>query len=256
LREGAMDLDGKTALVTGGSGDIGRAIAEALAAADVDVAISYVGHLEAATAVADAVRSAGRRSLAVQLDQRDPAAIDAAVDTVVRALGRLDILVNNAAWNIGIPFTDLDALTVDVWDRVLETNLRGPYLLARAFAPHLRAHGAGRIVNIASVGGLYPGSSSIAYSASKAGLIHLTRCLAVALAPEVTVNCVAPGLVEGTRMAQRLPEEIVEWARGQAVLRRTGDARDIAAQTVSFCRAESITGQVLVVDGGMPGAMH
>jgi 3-oxoacyl-[acyl-carrier protein] reductase len=251
-----MDLDGKTALVTGGSGDIGRAIARALAAAGVDVAISYVGHLNGATAVADAVRVAGRRSLAVQLDQRDPAAIDAAVDTVVRALGRLDILVNNAAWNIGIPFTDLDALTVDVWDRVLETNLRGPYLLARAFAPHLRAHGAGRIVNIASVGGLYPGSSSIAYSASKAGLIHLTRCLAVALAPEVTVNCVAPGLVEGTRMAQRLPEEIVEWARGQAVLRRTGDARDIAAQTVAFCRAESITGQVLVVDGGMPGAMH
>jgi 3-oxoacyl-[acyl-carrier protein] reductase len=251
-----MDLDGKTALVTGGSGDIGRAIARALAAAGVDVAISYVGHLNGATAVADAVRAAGRRSLAVQLDQRDPAAIDAAVDTVVRALGRLDILVNNAAWNIGIPFTDLDALTVDVWDRVLETNLRGPYLLARAFAPHLRAHGAGRIVNIASVGGLYPGSSSIAYSASKAGLIHLTRCLAVALAPEVTVNCVAPGLVEGTRMAQRLPEEIVEWARGQAVLRRTGDARDIAAQTVAFCRAESITGQVLVVDGGMPGAMH
>jgi len=251
-----MDLDGKTALVTGGSGDIGRAIAEALAAADVDVAISYVGHLEAATAVADAVRAAGRRSLAVQLDQRDPAAIDAAVDTVVRALGRLDILVNNAAWNIGIPFTDLDALTVDVWDRVLETNLRGPYLLARAFAPHLRAHGAGRIVNIASVGGLYPGSSSIAYSASKAGLIHLTRCLAVALAPEITVNCVAPGLVEGTRMAQRLPEEIVQWARGQAVLRRTGDVRDIAAQTVAFCRAESVTGQVLVVDGGMPGAMH
>ena len=251
-----MDLDGKTALVTGGSGDIGRAIARALAAAGVDVAISYVGHLNGATAVAEAVRAAGRRSLAVQFDQRDPAAIDAAVDTVVRALGRLDILVNNAAWNIGIPFTDLDALTVDVWDRVLETNLRGPYLLARAFAPHLRAHGAGRIVNIASVGGLYPGSSSIAYSASKAGLIHLTRCLAVALAPEVTVNCVAPGLVEGTRMAQRLPEEIVEWARGQAVLRRTGDARDIAAQTVAFCRAESITGQVLVVDGGMPGAMH
>jgi len=251
-----MDLDGKTALVTGGSGDIGRAIAGALAAAGVDVAIAYVGHLQGATAVADAVRAAGRRSLAVQLDQRDPAGIDAAVDTVVQALGRVDILVNNAAWNIGIPFTDLDALTVDVWDRVLETNLRGPYLLARACAPHLRAHGAGRIVNIASVGGLYPGSSSIAYSASKAGLIHLTRCLAVALAPEVTVNCVAPGLVEGTRMAQRLPEEIIQWARGQAVLRRTGDAGDIAAQTVAFCRAESMTGQVLVVDGGMPGAMH
>ena len=251
-----MDLEGKAAFVTGGSGDIGSAIARALAAAGADVAISYVGHREGADVTVDAVRAAGRRGVAVQLDQREPASIDASVDAVVRALGRLDILVNNAAWNIGIPFTDLDALTADIWDRILETNLRGPYLLAKAFAPHLRAHGAGRIVNIASVGGLYPGSSSIAYSASKAGLIHLTRCLAVALAPDVAVNCVAPGLVEGTRMAQRLPEQIVQWARSQVVLGRAGDARDIAAQVVTFCRADSVTGQVVVVDGGMPGAMR
>ena len=251
-----MDLNGKTALVTGGSGDIGSAIANALALAGADVAISYVGHKKGAAATADAVRAAGKRSLAVQLDQQDPVAIDAAVDTVVGEFGRVDILVNNAAWNIGIPFSDLAALTADIWDRVLDTNLRGPYLLARAFAPHLRAHKAGRIVNIASVGGLYPGSSSIAYSASKAGLIHLTRCLAVALAPDVTVNCVAPGLVEGTRMAQRLPEEIVRMARSQAVLERVASARDIAAQVVTFCQADSITGQVLVIDGGVPGAMH
>jgi 3-oxoacyl-[acyl-carrier protein] reductase len=168
----------------------------------------------------------------------------------------MDVLINNAAWNIGIPFTDLDALTADIWDRVLETNLRGPYLLGRSCAPHLRAHGAGRIVNIASIGGLYPESSSIAYSASKAGLIHLTRCLAVALAPDVTVNCIAPGLVEGTRMAHRIPAEVVETARSQAVLGRAGSIEDIAAQTVAFCQAESITGQVLVIDGGRPGGMH
>jgi 3-oxoacyl-[acyl-carrier protein] reductase len=108
-------------------------------------------------------------------------------------VGRVDILVNNAAWNIGIPFPDLDALTTEIWDQVLETNLRGPYLVARAFAPHLRAHGAGRIVNIASVGGLYPGSSSIAYSASKAGLIHPSRCLAVALAQTSQLTVLHPG---------------------------------------------------------------
>jgi NAD(P)-dependent dehydrogenase (short-subunit alcohol dehydrogenase family) len=198
----------------------------------------------------------GRRSLAVQLDQRDSRAIDTCIDSVVGELGRLDILVNNAAWNIGIPFRALDALTAEIWDRVLETNLRGPYLLARACAPHLRAHGSGRIVNIASVGGLSPASSSIAYSASKAGLIHLSRCLAVALAPDVTVNCIAPGLVEGTRMAQRLPEEIVQGARSQAVLGRTGSADDIAEQVVTFCRAQSVTGQVVVIDGGMPVGMH
>src|SRR5262245_17478773 len=156
MEEGAMDLKNKTAFVTGGSGDLGGVIARALAAAGVDVAISYVGHLEGATATVEAVQATGRKSLAVPLDQRDAVTIDVAVEKVVEAFGRVDILVNNAAWNIGIPFSDLEALTAEVWDRVLEINLRGPYLLARAFASYLRAHGAGRIVNIASVGGLLP----------------------------------------------------------------------------------------------------
>jgi len=251
-----MDLNGKVAFVTGGSGDIGGAICRALAAAGADVAVSYVGHAEGATATVKAVQAAGRRGAAFQLDQRDPSSIDAAATAVTGHFGRVDILVNNAAWNIGIPFPELDKLTSDIWDRVLETNLRGPYLLARAFAPHLREHKAGRIVNIASVAGLFPGGSSIAYASSKAGLIHLTHCLAVALAPDITVNCVAPGLVEGTRMAQRLPEEVARGARRQAVLGRTGRAEDIAEQTVTFCRAESVTGQTLVIDGGMPGSMR
>ena len=180
-------------------------------AVGADVAISYVGQLEVAAATVDELRAAGRRSLALQLDQRDPAAIAASVDSVVREWGGW------TSWSttppeFGIPFTDLDTLTANISDRVLATNLRGPYLLARACAPHLRAHGVGRIVNIASLGGLYLASSSIAYSASKAGLIHLTRCLAVALAPDVTVNCIAPGLVEGTRMAQRMPENSPKWS--------------------------------------------
>ena len=120
-----MELKGKTALVTGGSGDIGGAIAQALAAAGVDVAISYVGHLPGATATVNAVQAAGRRSVAVQLDQRDPIAIHAAVERVVGEFGRVDILVNNAVWSIGIPFPDLEALTAEIWDRLLETNLRG-----------------------------------------------------------------------------------------------------------------------------------
>jgi len=174
----------------------------------------------------------------------------------VAKMGGCDILVNNAAWNIGIPFPQLDALDGDTWDRVLETNLRGPFLLARALAPHLKSSGGGRIVNIASVGGLAPGSSSIAYSCSKAGLIHLTHCLAVAMAPEVSVNCVAPGLVEGTRMAARLPDAQADAARRTAVLGRVGSAEDIAAATVMLCAADTITGQTIVVDGGMPTAMN
>jgi 3-oxoacyl-[acyl-carrier protein] reductase len=251
-----MDLTGTVAFVTGGSGDIGSAICTALAAAGCDVALSYLGNAAGAERTAAAVERAGRRAFAVPLDQRDPASITGAVEAVLGRFHRCDVLVNNAAWNIGIPFAELDRLDGDTWDRVLETNLRGPYLLIRALAPHLRAGGAGRVVNIASVGGLMPSSSSIAYSCSKAGLIHLTHCLAVALAPRVAVNCVAPGLVEGTRIASRLPEAVAAEARRQAVLGRVASAADIAAATVLLCRADSITGQTLVVDGGMPGAMH
>ena len=136
-----------------------------------------------------------------------------------------------------------------------ETNLRGPFLLTRALAELLQG-GGGRVVNIASVGGLLPGSSSIAYSCSKAALIHLTHCMAVALAPAVTVNCVAPGLVEGTRMAARLPDEISEGARRAALLGQVGSPIDIANATVMLCEAESITGQTVVVDGGNPAAMN
>ncbi len=251
-----MDLTGKVAFVTGGSGDIGGSIARALAVSGADVAISYVGNTEGAASTVEAIRNSGRRSAAIQLDQRDPSSIDACAANVLEEFKRLDILVNNAGWNIGIPFRDLDNLTAEIWDRVLETNVRGPYLLARAFAPHLRQNRSGRIVNIASLAGIAPGGSSIAYAASKSALIHLTHCLAVALAPEVTVNCIAPGLVEGTRMAERVPEESKKRARSQAVLGRTGSAQDIAEQVVTFCRAESVTGQVLVIDGGLPTGMR
>jgi len=251
-----VELEGRTAFVTGGSGDIGGAICRALATTGADVAVSYVGNRESAEQTRADVEAAGRRSVTVQLDQRDEPSIDAAAETVIGQLGGCDILVNNAAWNIGIPFPQLDLLDADTWDRVLETNLRGPFLLSRVLAPQLRSSGSGRIVNIASVGGLNPGSSSIAYSCSKAGLIHLTHCLAVAMASDVSVNCVAPGLVEGTRMALRLPEAVAEGARRQAVLGRVGSAADIADATVMLCRAETITGQTIVVDGGMPGAMN
>jgi 3-oxoacyl-[acyl-carrier protein] reductase len=250
-----MDLTGKLAVVTGGSGDIGRAICEALATAGADVIVTYVGDLDRANTSADLVRAAGRSADVLQLDQRDEASIDAAA-AAIAARGRCDVLVNNAAWNIGIPFRHLETLDSATWDRVQETNLRGPYLLTRALAGLLAADGGGRVVNIASVGGLFPGSSSIAYSCSKAALIHLTHCLAVAMSPSVTVNCVAPGLVEGTRMAARLPDEVSEGARRGALLGQVGSPIDIANATVMLCEAESITGQTVVVDGGNPAAMN
>ncbi|HLJ81697.1 MAG TPA: SDR family oxidoreductase, partial [Ktedonobacterales bacterium] len=160
-------------------------------------------------------------------------------------------LVNNAAWNIGIPFADLDALTPEIWDRIYATNARGPFLLARAAARVMGAQHSGHIVNIASVGGIVPAASSIAYASSKAALIHLTRCLAVALAPDILVNCIAPGMLEETRMGQRLPEAIKETSRRQVLLGHSATLEDIADQVVTFCRSSSVTGQVLPMDGGL-----
>jgi 3-oxoacyl-[acyl-carrier protein] reductase len=246
-----MDLKGRGALVTGGSGSLGTAIAIALAEAGCDIAVGYVGNREGADETLRAVEKRGRKACRIQIDQTDPVAIEPAVERAARDLGRLDILVNNAGWNIGIPFPELDKVTTEIWDRIFDTNVRGPFQLARAAAPHMRAQGGGRIVNIASVAGVKPMGSSIAYASSKAALIHLTRCLAVALAPAITVNCVAPGLVEGTRMAARIPPEVAERARREAALQRAADAGDIANQVVTFCRADSVTGQTVVIDAGL-----
>ena len=147
-----MNLSGKVAFVTGGSGDIGRAIVTALARAGADVGVSYFGSPDRAQATVDAVQALGRQSAAIHLDQRNEESIDACAVAVMDKFRRLDVLVNNAAWNIGIPFRDLGSLTAEVWDRVLETNVRGPYLLSRALAPELRHHKAGRIANVRNEG--------------------------------------------------------------------------------------------------------
>jgi len=127
-----MDLQGRGALVTGGSGDLGTAICRALAQAGCDVAVGYVGNRDGALKTGQLVETLGRRACAVQLDQSDASAVDGAVARAHGELGRLDVLVNNAAWNIGIPFPELDALTVEIWDRIFNTNVRGPFQLARA----------------------------------------------------------------------------------------------------------------------------
>lgn len=250
------ELEGKVSLVTGGSGDIGSAIAKRLGQSGSTVVITYVGAEDLANQTVDEIKAEGGNASALRLDQRDPNEIEAIIGQVSQDQGRLDILVNNAAWNIGIPFPNLEELTAEIWDRVLETNLRAPFLLARAAASLLKADGGGHIVNISSAGGISPGSSSIAYSSSKAGLNHLTRCLAVAMSPDVAVNCVAPGLVENTRMANRLPDAVSNAARKQAILGKVGQTEDIAEQVLTFVTSTSVTGQTIVIDGGLPGSMR
>ena len=250
------ELEGRVSLVTGGSGDIGSAIAKRLGQSGSTVVITYVGAEDLANQTVDEIKAEGGNASALRLDQRDPNEIEAIISQVSQDQGRLDILVNNAAWNIGIPFPNLEELTAEIWDRVLETNLRAPFLLARAAASLLKADGGGHIVNISSAGGISPGSSSIAYSSSKAGLNHLTRCLAVAMSPDVAVNCVAPGLVENTRMANRLPDAVSNAARKQAILGKVGQTEDIAEQVLTFVTSTSVTGQTIVIDGGLPGSMR
>ena len=172
------------------------------------------------------------------------------IGDVARRLGRIDILVNDAAYNKSIPFSDLDSLTQEVWDRIMAVNLTGPMRLIKAVAPIMKAQGRGRIVNIASVAGLGPTGSSIAYAVSKAGLIHLTRCMAVALAPETLVNCVAPGLLEGTRATANLRPEQVTHSASSSLLKKAADKDDCADMVVTMCRTETMTGQTVAIDSG------
>src|ERR1700736_2197566 len=193
-----MDLKNSVAIVTGGNGGLGQRICHALAAAGANIAVVYARSAAEAEGVAGKLQSHGVEAAAFPCDVTQPPQIQSLVDGVVRRFGRLDILINDAAYNKAIPFRDLDALTTEEWSKILDVNLTGPMHCIKAVAPVMQKQGRGRIVNISSIAGLGPQGSSIAYAVSKAGLIHLTKCMAVALAPDVLVNCVAPGLLEGT----------------------------------------------------------
>ena len=179
-----MDLKGKVALVTGGNGGLGQRICHALAKEGAHIAVMYAKSREQAEGVASELKSQYQvNAHAFACDITDDAAVKRLIGEVTKAFGRIDILINDAAYNLAIPFGDLDSLSMEVWDRIMATNLTGPMRLTKAVAPVMKAQGQGRIVNIASVAGLSPTGSSIAYAVSKAGLIHLTRCMAVARVP-------------------------------------------------------------------------
>lgn len=246
-----MELKGAVALVTGGNGGLGQRIGHALAREGAGIAVMYARSREQAEAVALELASTYQvEAEAFACDIADPAAIGRLVNAVTARFGRLDILVNDAAYNLSIPFPDLDGLTLEVWEKIMTVNLTGPMLLTKAVAPVMKAQGRGRIVNIASVAGLGPTGSSIAYAVSKAGLIHLTRCMAVALAPETLVNCVAPGLLEGTRATANLRPEQVERSAAGALLKKAADKDDCAEMVVTMCRTGTMTGQTVVIDAG------
>ncbi|WP_263365760.1 SDR family NAD(P)-dependent oxidoreductase [Edaphobacter bradus] len=236
-------LAGKTALVTGAAKRIGRSIALALAANGADVAITYLGSQAEAEQTVRDLAANDVDAFAVRCDLRDSQSIEQSVAAVVEEMGRLDILVNNAGV---FESAALEQITVEQWDAMFATNTRAPFLVARAAYPYLRA-ASGRIINIGSLGGSHPWVTHAHYCTSKAALHMLSQTMAKAWAPEISVNCIAPGMI-----VQDEIEEAYRHYAERTPMKRNGTADDVAAAAVFFATAPAfITGQLLTVDGGL-----
>jgi NAD(P)-dependent dehydrogenase (short-subunit alcohol dehydrogenase family) len=236
-------LQGKVALVTGAARRIGRSIALALAGEGADVVITYRESGEQAQQTVKELEALGVRAAPVPADIRNPESVQSVVAAAAAKFGRLDILVNNAG---RFETAALEKITVEQWDAMFETNTRGPFLAAQAAYPHLKAT-RGRIVNIGSLGGTHPWPTHAHYSTSKAALHMLTQTMSKAFAPEISVNCVAPGMIVNGEVSA----EYEHFAR-KTPMQRNGTPQEVAAAVVFFATGPHfITGQLLGVDGGL-----
>lgn len=238
-------MNGKVVLVTGGAIRVGRAIALAFAARGAHVGITYRSSAGPAEQTAEEMRGLGARAAAVRCDQRHPEQVAAAVEQVERELGPVEVLVNNASV---FRRTPLPEATLEDWDEHLEVNLRGPWLFARVLGPEMKRRGAGVILNLVDIAAERPFAGYLPYCASKAGLASLTLGLAKALAPEVRVNGIAPGVAE---WPDDYPEEQKRLLLERTPLRRAGTPGDIAAAAVYLAESPFVTGVILPVDGGL-----
>jgi 3-oxoacyl-[acyl-carrier protein] reductase/pteridine reductase len=237
---GSARLTGKIAAVTGGARGLGRALVRALADEGADVAFSYRDGVGESEDAERELRARGRRVFRRRADAREPGAIAGFVDAAAQALGGLDLLVNNAGV---FRKAALGAISAEQLDEAFDVNVKAAVLAAQAAAPHMRARGGGAIVNVASLGGLRPWPSHVAYCASKAALVMATRCLALALAPDVRVNAVAPGVLDPPGAPDKIRERIPQ--------RRFGShAEAVDAVLYLLTGAGYTTGEVLRVDGG------
>jgi NAD(P)-dependent dehydrogenase (short-subunit alcohol dehydrogenase family) len=237
----AKQLDGQVALVTGAAKRIGRSIALRLASAGAAVIVNYRRSKQEAEGVAREIQESGGKAIAIEADVSKRAEVVELFSAAEKAFRRLDILVNNAGEFFPAKFEDL---TDEQWDGILDSNLKSQFLCAQAAAPIMKRQGRGRIINLASLGGMLPWPSYTHYCVSKAGSIMLTRCLARALSPEILVNSVAPGTIQ---FPGEPPDE--EYIR-RVPLHRTGTGDDIAGAVMYLATADFVTGQVMVVDGG------
>jgi 3-oxoacyl-[acyl-carrier protein] reductase len=249
-----MELRGVQALITGGSSGIGRAVALALADAGAEaVAVDYERREDEARATCEEIEARGARAIAIRADVGVARDVERMVAEVGERLGGLGVLVNSAGYTEMIPFPDLDAISEEIWDRVMAVNVKGPFLCARAAAPSLRRAG-GAIVNVSSVAGIRAMGSSLPYGVSKAALTQLTRALALALAPAVRVNGVAPGVVASHWFTHLVggegAEEVYETAKAATPLGRTLEPPDVSQIVLALLAADGVTGETVVIDGG------
>jgi NAD(P)-dependent dehydrogenase (short-subunit alcohol dehydrogenase family) len=234
----------RVALVTGSSSGIGAEVARRLAADGMHVVVNSRASVEAGQAVAQEVGGSY-----LQADVGDPAAARDLVARVVDAHGRLDVLVNNAGTTQVIPHADLAAATPEVWRHLYDVNVIAPFVLVTAAEQALRAAAPGCVVNVSSLAGVRPVGSSIPYAASKAALNHTTRLLAATLGPDVRVNAVAPGLVDTPWTADW--DAVRQYVHAQAPMRRSASPADVAEVVMGLVRSTYVTGEVVVVDGGL-----
>jgi 3-oxoacyl-[acyl-carrier protein] reductase len=252
-----MELEGRVALVTGGAGGIGAAVVRSLAKGEVSgIAINYRKSSKEAQELAVEIERAGVKALAVQADVQSDGQVRSMVEQVRAQFGRLDILVNNAGVTHWVPLSDLDGVTDQIWDEILDVNVKGAFRCTRAAAAML-AETQGMVINVSSISGVVAPStiSSLPYGTAKAALIYLTKGLAVALAPRVRVNCVAPAFTDTPWMREHFgahyPQAVAKAASGFP-LQRIATPDEVARAILGLITGgDFVTGQTLVVDGGL-----
>lgn len=244
-----MELKDRVVLVTGGATGLGREVSLDLAKEGMKVVVNYSRSAEDAIKTVNDIEAIGGSAIALQADVSKKEEVDHMIEKIIDTYGRLDVVVANAGTTVFRPFDDLDGVSEEDWDRIMAVNVKGVWLTAKAAAPHMKKQGEGRIVVTTSIAGIMPRGSSLPYAVSKAAAIHLTKGLAKALAPEVLVNAVAPGILD-TRWTRGHSKDTIDQFIADSPIHRYPSLEDNAKQIKTLIETDSMTGTIVVIDSG------